>query len=131
MQNTHIATAIKNLCKVRGVTITTLLTDCNLTKSFIYDLEKRSTSPSCDKLTRIAERLDCSVDYLLGLTDEPEELIIPPEDAELLDKWEKIKNTFPNLSPEKKKLIKRILTFDDDDAKKASKMVDTIYEKKQ
>lgn len=72
MQNIHISTTIKSLCKNKGITISTLLTDCGLTKSFIYDLEKRSTSPSCDKITRIADYLDCSVDYLLGRTDKPE-----------------------------------------------------------
>lgn len=32
-------------------------------------MEKRNMSPSCDKLTRIADYLDCSVDYLLGRTN--------------------------------------------------------------
>lgn len=72
MQNIHIATTIKELCKSKGITISTLLSTCNLTKSFIYDLERRATSPSCDKMSRIADYLDCSVDYLLGRTDKPE-----------------------------------------------------------
>lgn len=72
MQNSQIAYIIKKQCKSRGITISTLLTDCKLTKSFIYDLEKRSSSPSCDKISRIADYLDCSVDYLLGRTDNPE-----------------------------------------------------------
>ena len=72
MQNAHITQAIKVLCKAKGITISKLLVDCTLTKSFIYDLEKRSTSPSCDKIARIADYLDCSVDYLLGRTDNPE-----------------------------------------------------------
>ena len=72
MENAHIAYKIKLLCKLRGITISELLFKCNITKSFIYDLEKRSTSPSCDKLSRIADYLDCSVDYLLGRTDNPE-----------------------------------------------------------
>ena len=72
MQNIHIATIIKELCKQNGISISLLLNECSLTKSFIYDLEKRSTSPSCEKITRIADYLDCSVDYLLGRTDNPE-----------------------------------------------------------
>lgn len=72
MQNTHIATTIKQLCKNKNITISTLLNDCKLTKSFIYDLEKRATSPSCEKITKIADYLGCSVDYLLGRTDNPE-----------------------------------------------------------
>lgn len=69
MQNIHISTTIKSLCKAKGISITSLLHDCKLTKSFIYDLEKRSASPSCEKITKIADYLDCSVDYLLGRTD--------------------------------------------------------------
>ena len=72
MQNVQISANIKTLCKSKGVTISMLLSNCNLTKSFIYDLEKRATSPSCDKMSRIADYLDCSVDYLLGRTDNPE-----------------------------------------------------------
>ena len=72
MQNANISMTIKALCKSRGVTVSTLIQECNLTKSFIYDLEKRDSSPSCDKMSRIADYLDCSVDYLLGRTDKPE-----------------------------------------------------------
>lgn len=72
VQNVHIAKTIKELCKSNGITISTLLLECNLTKSFIYDLEKRSASPSCDKLSRIADYFSCSVDYLLGRTENPE-----------------------------------------------------------
>ena len=49
-----------------------MLIDCNISKSFIYDIEKRNMSPSCDKISRIADYLDVSVDYLLGRTDNPE-----------------------------------------------------------
>lgn len=72
MQNAHIAGTIKVLCKSKDITISTLLADCGLTKSFIYDLEKRATSPSCEKVSRIADYLDCSVDFLLGRTENPE-----------------------------------------------------------
>ena len=37
----------------------------------VYDLEKSGQIPSADKLERIADYLDCSVDYLLGRTDNP------------------------------------------------------------
>lgn len=71
MQNIHISTTIKSLCKDKAITVNQLLNDCNLTKSFIYDLEKRMASPSCEKITVIADYLECSVDYLLGRTDNP------------------------------------------------------------
>ncbi|MDE5854917.1 MAG: helix-turn-helix domain-containing protein [Ruminococcus sp.] len=72
MTNTQIATTIKFICKQKNKSVTQLLKDCELTKSFIYDLEKRNTSPSWEKLTKIADYLDCSVDYLLGRTDNPD-----------------------------------------------------------
>lgn len=72
MANVQITERIKLMCKTRSISISTLLQKCNITKSFIYDLEKRNTSPSCDKLSRIADYLDCSVDYLLGRTDKQE-----------------------------------------------------------
>lgn len=72
MQNIHIAATIKSLCKVHGISISVFLKDCELTKSLIYDLEKRNASPSADKLTKISDYFDCSVDYLLGRTDNSE-----------------------------------------------------------
>ena len=72
MESAQIATRIKLICKAKGIPINSLLQKCDITKSFIYDLEKRNTSPSCDKISRIADYLDCSVDYLLGRTDNPD-----------------------------------------------------------
>ena len=70
MQNIQIAERIKFICKSQKKTVSKMLIDCNISKSLIYDMEKRNMSPSCDKLARIADYLDCSVDYLLGRTDE-------------------------------------------------------------
>ncbi|WP_369597904.1 helix-turn-helix domain-containing protein [uncultured Oscillibacter sp.] len=35
-------------------------------------MEKRDWTPSCEILEKIADYLDCSVDYLLGRTDNPD-----------------------------------------------------------
>ena len=72
MQNIYISQTIKKLCKEKNISITELQKKCDLSKSFIYDLEKRSASPSCSKISKIADYLNCSVDYLLGRTDTPE-----------------------------------------------------------
>ena len=71
MQNIQISNNIKKLCKEKGISITELQKHCDLSKSFIYDLEKRSASPSCQKVSSIADYLECSVDYLLGRTASP------------------------------------------------------------
>lgn len=69
MQNIHIAKTIKLLCKEKGIDIKDFLSECGFAKSFIYDMEKKGTSPSCKKITVIAEYFNCSVDYLLGRSD--------------------------------------------------------------
>ncbi len=68
----EIATAIKCMAQLRKVTVKQALEECAINKGFIYDLEHKKTFPACDKLARIADYLDCSVDYLLGRTDKQE-----------------------------------------------------------
>lgn len=72
MNNAHSAALIKSICKVKGVTVSALLLECKIRKSLIYDMEKRDWTPSAEILEKIADYLDCSVDYLLGRTDKPE-----------------------------------------------------------
>lgn len=72
MNNAISAALIKGICKSKGIAISTLLTDCNIRKSLIYDMEKRDKTPSAEVFEQIADYLDCSVDYLLGRTDKPE-----------------------------------------------------------
>ena len=67
-----VSSRIKELCKSKKVTIKTLLENTSIDRNFIYDLEKSGQIPSGDKFERIADYLDCSVDYLLGRTDNPE-----------------------------------------------------------
>lgn len=72
MNNAQTAATIKFVCKAKGISISTLLLDCGIRKSLMYDMEKRDWTPSAEILERIADYLDCSVDYLLGRTDNPE-----------------------------------------------------------
>ena len=71
LQNLLLSKRIKERCKHNKITIKTMLMDCNMNRNTIYDLENKSSFPSSDKLSRIADYLDCSVDYLLGRTDNP------------------------------------------------------------
>lgn len=48
-----------------------LLINAKLNKS-VFDNMKKGQIPSVDKIHIIADYLDCSVDYLLGRTDNPE-----------------------------------------------------------
>ena len=72
MNNEQTAVIIKNLCKSEGYSISNLLSECNIRKSLIYDLEKRDSTPSVEVLEKIADFFSVSVDYLLGRTDNPE-----------------------------------------------------------
>ena len=71
MDNTQVANRIKELCKLKGSSVSKMLEVCNIRKSLIYDLEKRNASPSIEVIGQIADYLNCSVDYLLGRTDSP------------------------------------------------------------
>ena len=71
MDNAYTAAMIKTLCKDRGITVSALLEHCGIRKSLIYDMEKRDGTPSAEIMEKIADHLDCSVDYLLGRTDNP------------------------------------------------------------
>ncbi len=72
MYNSYeISTTIKQLAQSKTMTIKKLLDDCQINKGFMYDLEHKKTYPSCDKVARIADYLDVSVDYLLGRTNYP------------------------------------------------------------
>jgi transcriptional regulator with XRE-family HTH domain len=68
----NCAEMIKKLAKNKGLTINKVLTSCSLTKSLVYDMEHRNSMPSADKLAKIAEYLNVSVDYLLtGIEKAP------------------------------------------------------------
>ena len=60
-----IAANIKQLSKQQNKPIGTMLLHCNIGKGFIYDLEKKSTVPSVDKLIKISQYFNVTIDYLL------------------------------------------------------------------
>lgn len=59
---------IKELCQKRGITITKLESDLGFGNSSIKKW-RQLTSPSVDKVIKIASYFDVSVDYLLGRSD--------------------------------------------------------------
>ncbi len=66
-----IAARIKMTAKSRKIQMKQLLSDCELNINAISEFSK-GKQLSCISLARIADYLDCSVDYLLGRTDKPE-----------------------------------------------------------
>ena len=66
-----IENRIMSIAKEMGLSKNKLLINTNLNKS-VFDNMKKEQIPSVDKIHTIADYLDCSVDYLLGRTDNPE-----------------------------------------------------------
>ena len=66
----NVAERIKELARQKGISITALLLDANLGRNTMANF--KTSMPKADNLARIADCLDCSVDYLLGRTDIPE-----------------------------------------------------------
>ena len=66
----QIADRIKMRLKERHIQVKDMLSDLNMGINAISEFAK-GTQMSCIALARIADYLDCSVDYLLGRTDDP------------------------------------------------------------
>ncbi|ARE59809.1 hypothetical protein ADH75_12855 [Flavonifractor plautii] len=67
----NIANSIKHRAKQRGIMLKTMLSDLSLGSNTMSNL-RHYRMIAADSLARIADYLDCSVDYLLGRTDNPE-----------------------------------------------------------
>ena len=66
------ANRIKALAKTIGVPISKLLADCEMNKNALFTMQSSGYYPRVEAISKIADYLDCSVDYLLGRTDNPE-----------------------------------------------------------
>lgn len=67
----NLAESIKAKAKANNITLQTMLNDLELGSNTISNL-RHGRMIAADSLARIADYLDCSVDYLLGRTDNPE-----------------------------------------------------------
>ncbi len=72
MYNTvKVAERIKGSLAKNKISTSKMLSDLELGVNALYQFEKGRVMSSFN-LARIADYLDCSVDYLLGRTDNPE-----------------------------------------------------------
>lgn len=69
--STEIAERIKTYAKQQGKPIGEMLSSCGLGKNTVAKIGK-GTDILTLNFARIADYLGCSVDYLLGRTDNPE-----------------------------------------------------------
>lgn len=59
---------IENLCRENHITVKEMLLNNDLNRNVVDNLKKGSI-PSIDKILRIADYFDVSIEYLLGCTD--------------------------------------------------------------
>ncbi len=91
MNNSYTANLIKNLCKEKGVSIKTVLEDCNIRSSLIHDMNKKNKTPSTEILEKIADYLDVSIDYLVGRINTAEKAL-PEDELNLLNAYREKKD---------------------------------------
>ena len=66
----ELAYFIKKMAKEKKVPIGTLLSDCELSKNTLSSMQSGGYYPRIEAICKIADYLDCSVDYLLGRTEK-------------------------------------------------------------
>lgn len=66
------AEKIKTQAKAKDILIRDMLDECELNKNALSSMLSRGSWLQANNLAKIADCLGCSVDYLLGRTDNPE-----------------------------------------------------------
>lgn len=66
------AERIKLIAKTKGIVLKNMLEECGLNKNTLSSMLSRGSWLQANNLALIADYLECSVDYLLGRTDNPE-----------------------------------------------------------
>lgn len=74
MENEYVSSEVSEKIKRRlkefGITAEEMLSELGMGKRTLQNY--KASMPKADNLAKIADYLDCSVDYLLGRTDNPE-----------------------------------------------------------
>ena len=63
---------IKKISKEKNIIIKNMLEDCGLSKNALSSMNSRGSWLQANNLALIADYLSCSIDYLMGRTDNPE-----------------------------------------------------------
>lgn len=63
---------IKGLLDQKNISASRMLTELELNKNALSTMKSAGYLPRLESLARIADYLDCSVDYLLGRTEDPQ-----------------------------------------------------------
>ena len=68
----ELANIIKKTAKSKNIAVGKMLADCGLSINTLSSMQSGGYYPRLEAIAKIADYLDCSVDYLLGRTDCPE-----------------------------------------------------------
>lgn len=99
---------LAHLRKAHRYTLEYIGKQLGIAKSSYGGYETEAKKPPLDKLTKLAELYDVSVDYILGLTDDPDPKKERKDISEFLQKEDLHWNGRP-LSPEELEPIRHIL----------------------
>lgn len=69
--SSQVAERIKKTAHDQGILVKDLLIACQLNKNTLSSMKAGGYFPRMEGIVAIAEQLGCSVDYLLGRTDDP------------------------------------------------------------
>lgn len=88
----NLISRIKEQAKKKGIKTTVMLEECGINKNMLSTMNTRGSWIQSDGLAKIADYLDCSVDYLLCRTENPNshkyhasDTVISPEEQQLND----------------------------------------------
>lgn len=59
-----VANRLRDLADLRGVPMQQVLLDCGINRNAMTHM--RTSMPSASSIAKLADRLDCSIDYLMG-----------------------------------------------------------------
>lgn len=70
--SSNIAENIKIIADKKGIIPSKMLSDCRLSKNLFSTMSSNGYFPRLDNLVKIADYLDCSIDYLVNRTNNPD-----------------------------------------------------------
>lgn len=124
-----VAKKIKIQAKEKKVSVKQLLSDIGLGFNTMSNM--KTSMPKADNLAKIADYLDCSVDYLLGRTDIPQVVNLPePLISTLLSEYSKNSDEFISddfIKEPPKSLIGQKYCFNASDYDKYQHIFDVAY----
>lgn len=66
----NLAETIEILAKEKGVSVSSILQELDMNKNALFTMKKNGYLPRVESLCKFADYFQCSLDYLVGRTDE-------------------------------------------------------------